>query len=158
MISEQVENRIVLNMGLQKLKQDMGFDQLRFYCRKKSVGRSFHIMTNNDTLGRNAVRSIIEKYLPQAKACGSFTVLPDDTSVLPQNCAKWGFTSGKGYMVDKWGSSYGKPRDDRLYDKIAFMKDPPNTHNICYLPTKGYNCDDNSPTVSAGDKFEIYVR
>ena len=104
MISEQVENRIVDNDGLVKLKQDMGFDQLRFYCRKKSVGRTFHIMTNNDTLGRNAVRSKVESFLPQAQACGSFTALADDTSVLSQNCDKWGYDSG--YRKNKWGSNH----------------------------------------------------
>ena len=158
MISEQVENRIVDNDGLVKLKQDMGFDQLRFYCRKKSVGRTFHIMTNNDTLGRNAVRSMIETFLPRAQSCGSFTALPDDTSVLSQNCAKWGYYSG--YRKDKWGSNYpGSSRKDRLYVRSAFIHEPGKHHFFCCKPVaKQYYCDDRSSTVSAGDKFEIYVR
>ena len=88
MISEQVENRIVDADGLVNLKQDMGFDQLRHYCHKRSVGHTFHIVTNNDALGRSAVRSMIEEFNPPAQACGSFTALPDDTSVLSQNGVK----------------------------------------------------------------------
>ena len=158
MISEQLENRIVDNDGLVKLKQDMGFDQLRLYCRKKSVGRTFHIMTNNDTLGRDAVRSMIETFEPQAQACGSFTALPDDTSVLSKNCGKWGYRNG--FNKDKWGSDYNRELHgkDRLYFRSAFMKTGVRRYFVCYLPTKQYNCDASSPGVSAGDKFEIYVR
>ena len=161
MISEQVENRIVNNDGLVKLKQDMGFDQLRFYCHKKSVGRTFHIMTNNDTLGRNAVRSMIETFKPRAQSCGSFTVLPGDTSVLSKNCAKWGYMNG--FSASVWGSNYpGRKGKDRLYSKSAFWNssDKSKTYFIEYLPppTHKYNCDDSSSTVAAGDTFEIYVR
>ena len=152
MISEQVENRIVKNDGLVKLKQDMGFDQLRFYCRKKSVGRTFHIMTNNDTLGRNAVRSMTETFEPQAQACGSFTALPDDTSVLSQNCAKWGYMSG--FNANRWGSNYpGMYKKNRLYRHPASCAG----HDICFLASC-YTCDSNSAVKSTGDTFEIYVR
>ena len=115
-------------------------------------------MTNIDTLGRNAVRSMIETFKPRALACGSFTALPDDTSVLSQNCAKWGYM--KGYSASVWGSSRrGKQGKDRLYYRSMFWNSisrKKNKYNVGYFPE--YNCDDNSPTVSAGDTFEIYVR
>ena len=41
---------------LNQLKQDMGFTQIRYYCRKASVGRVFHIMTANNDSGYDAVR------------------------------------------------------------------------------------------------------
>ena len=156
MISEQVENRIFDANCLTKLKQDMGFDQLRFYCRKKSVGRTFHIMTKNNTLGQNVVRSMIKKFFPLAHACGSYTVMPDDTSILSQNCLKWGYRNG--YNVNQWGSNY--PRQNgktRLFQRSAFAKINGTRHIISYLPTD-YYCDDFRSTVSAGDKFELYVR
>ena len=157
MISEQVENRIVDRNGLVKLKQDMRFDQLRLYRHKNSVGRTFHIVTDNDTLGRNAVRSMIEEFDPPAQACGSFTLWPDDISVLSQNCAKWGYLNGINANI--WGSNHpGQEGKTRLYFKSALMKDPQGKYFIRYLPPDRYYCDDYSPTVSAGDLFEIYVR
>ena len=158
MISEQVENRIVDNDGLVKLKQDMGFDQLRLYCRKKSVGRTFHIMTNNDTLGRNAVRSMIGTFKPRAQACGSFTALPDDTSVLSKNCGKWGYMGG--FNKGKWGSDFSEAYHgkNRLYLRSAFMQIGTTKYHVTYLPTAKYRCDSKWPKVSAGDRFEIYVR
>ena len=155
MISEQVENRIVVADGLAKLKQDMGFDQLRLYCRKKSVGRTFHIMTNNETRGREAVRSMIVRFYPQAKACRSFTVLPDDNSILSQNCIKWGFMGG--LEANRWGSNYvGMHKSDRLYSRGVFMKGK-SLHRFSCVANM-YKCDDNSAALSAGDTFEIYVR
>ncbi|EDO40612.1 predicted protein [Nematostella vectensis] len=41
-----------------KLKQDMGYDQMRFYCYKESVKRVVHIMTNQDEHGYSAVRGL----------------------------------------------------------------------------------------------------
>ena len=157
MISEQVENRIFDANCLTKLKQDMGFDQLRFYCRKKSVGRTFHIMTKNNTLGQNVVRSMIKKFFPLAHACGSYTVMPDDTSILSQNCLKWGYRQPR-FNVNRWGSNApNKHGKTRLFQKSAFAKINKTMHSISYL-SKQYYCDDSSSSVSAGDKFELYVR
>ena len=156
MISEQVENRIFDANCLTKLKQDMGFDQLRFYCRKKSVGRTFHIMTKNNTLGHNVVRSMIEKFFPQAQACYSYTIMPDDTSILSRNCLKWGYKNR--FRVNRWGSNNRKLfGQKRLFARSALAEINKKKHFISYSPTQ-YYCDDFSSSVSAGDKFELYVR
>ena len=158
MISEQVENRIVNANGLTKLKQDMGFDQLRFYCHQKSVGRTFHIITNNNTQGRDVVRSMVVRFLPQVKACDSFTALPDDNSVLSRSCDKWGYKNGR--EADVWGTNYaGFQGKDRLYYKSAFWsKGKKKGYLSVFIPRPSYRCDSDSPLLSQGDTFEIYVR
>ena len=40
---------------LLQLKQDMGFDQMRFYCFKKSVGKVLNIMTKLNPEGEVVV-------------------------------------------------------------------------------------------------------
>ena len=158
-ISEQTENRFVDADGLTKLKQDMGFDQLRFYCKKKSVGRTVHIMTMNNTLGRDAVRSMIVVFKPRAKACNSFTALYDDTSILSRKCVKWGY-SRDTFEVDLWGSDWsGIDMKMRLYHRSAFWNFGNSTgYFIVFIPKPSYRCDDSSNVVSKGDTFEIYVR
>jgi hypothetical protein len=47
---------IISQRDLLKLKQDMGFTQIRYFCRKASVGRVFHVMTAKSALGLDAVR------------------------------------------------------------------------------------------------------
>jgi hypothetical protein len=42
--------------SLLALKQDMGFTQMRYFCRKASVGRVFHIMTAKNESGFDVVR------------------------------------------------------------------------------------------------------
>ncbi|EDO28308.1 predicted protein, partial [Nematostella vectensis] len=46
---------VVAASSLNDLRTDMGFDQMRFYCHKAAVNRVFHIMTNNDELGKQAI-------------------------------------------------------------------------------------------------------
>jgi hypothetical protein len=47
---------LVNQPGLLQLKQDMGFTQMRYFCRKASVGRVFHIMTAKNESGFDVVR------------------------------------------------------------------------------------------------------
>ena len=121
-ISEQIENRVVLGTALLRLKQELGFDQLRFYCRKKSVARTFHIMTKRDALGLAAFRYLIVNPSPPARACGSFTALPDDTSVLSKNCGKWGYAANRGGYEANWIGHSGYTGSHRLYHRVAFWK------------------------------------
>lgn len=140
--------------ALAQLKQDMGFDQLRFYCRKKKVGRTFHIMTNRNSLGYAAVRFIIEDTSSRAQACGSFTALPDDNSKLTQNCRKWGYSKSAGAEANLIGHSsyFGNVR---IYHRFAFWQDRYYTGFIA----DRYWCDDNrNVALSTGDVFEIFVR
>ena len=154
-ISEQVENRVVRVSALLQLKIDMGFDQLRFYCHKKSVARTFHIMTKRNAAGLDAFRYLIVNPSPRAQACSSFTALPDDTSMLSKNCGKWGYAkNGGGKEVNLIGHS-SNTGPLRLYYKVALWS---GNYYTAFLP-KDYWCDDDTKAaLSAGDTFEIYVR
>ena len=154
-ISEQVENRFVDGTALLRLQKDMGFDQLRFYCHKKSVARTFHIMTKRDAAGVAAFRYLIVNPFPPARACGSFTALPDDTSVLSKNCGKWGYAANRGGYEANWIGHSGYTGSQRLYHRVAFWN---GEHYTGFQP-KHYWCDDNKyAALSVGDTFEIYVR
>ncbi|XP_031559046.1 uncharacterized protein LOC116295393, partial [Actinia tenebrosa] len=79
--------------ALLDIHQKMGFHQIHFYCYKKSVGRVVSIMTKNDTAGQHVIHFFmtlgeVSSVFPTA--CGSFDRLPEDTSILAQNCSLWG--------------------------------------------------------------------
>ena len=139
--------------ALKSLRKDMGFHQLRFRCRKKSIDRTLHIMTTNNTAGHKVLdHFLVTPTWPTA--CNSFERLPDDTSILARNCLKWGHNGGK-VEVNRWGTSH-KYGDTRIYGSaIAWV-------NKYYFTTKAYYCDDfTGATYGAlrvGDIWEIFVR
>jgi hypothetical protein len=91
-----------------KITKKMGFHQIHFYCHKQSVGRVVSIMTKNNTAGQQVdVRYFTDDAFASTTfpdVCGSFDRLPEDTSILAQDCAKWGMDANKKVQVDKWGS------------------------------------------------------
>ncbi|KXJ10593.1 hypothetical protein AC249_AIPGENE26269 [Exaiptasia diaphana] len=142
-----------LTLGaLKKLRKDMGFHQLRFRCRKKSVNRTIHIMTTNNTAGHKVLDHFLVK-TTWPPACGSFERLQDDTSNLTQNCMKWGYNGRK--EVNRWGrnSNYGPTR---LYSASMLWEEK------YYFSIQKYNCDDftgkTSGALNVGDIWEIFVR
>ncbi|KXJ10612.1 hypothetical protein AC249_AIPGENE26268 [Exaiptasia diaphana] len=97
---DEGEGRRIQLTALKNLGNDMGFHQLRFRCRKKSINRTIHIMTTNNTAGHK----VLDHFLVKATwptACGSFERLQDDKSILAQNCLKWGRNGGK-VEVNRW--------------------------------------------------------
>ena len=138
-ISNYTINHQIVPTGVYRtLKEDMGFDQLRFYCFKKTVGRVFHIKTALNQLGEAVVQhftvdSVNEENKP--KACGSFKVYEDDTSVLSQDCSRWGQTS-EGFRQDKWGGLNANGQR-RMFTKLVFTE---GSH--CVQMGGFYSCDD----------------
>ena len=132
--------------GFSKLKEDMGFTQIRFYCFKKAPGRVFHVMTNKDSTGTDVMKFFTTSNTKPV-ACGSFTRLPDDNSSLAVNCNKWGYPGS-----NKWGHSLFV-NQLRLYERpiIWFSKKG-------YRIYKSYRCDDNEDSVSLHDTWQIFVR
>lgn len=138
-----------------QLKQLIRFTQMRYFCRKGSTGRTFHIMTKNDPFGEKAVRYLTEDPYVQPRACGSFVTLPDDNSFLAANCAKWG-NDGKGSECDKWGFHRNKGTF-RVYNDPIFWE---GKHYI-NLKTSVLACDDshsNPAPLSRGDTWQLFVR
>ncbi|KAK3750849.1 hypothetical protein QZH41_007652 [Actinostola sp. cb2023] len=104
------KNTVPLGAAMLDILNKMGFHQIHFYCHKKSVGRVVSIMTKNNTAGQQVVRYFTDDAFAKTTfpdACGSFDRLPEDTSILAQNCDKWGKDSAGTVQVNKWGY-YGK--------------------------------------------------
>ena len=138
-------NQFLLRNGFNQLRKDMGFTQIRFYCFKKKVGRVLHIITNNDANGAKVLK-FFTKSDTMPSACGSFTRLPDDNSILAKNCGKWGYPDS-----NKWGSSVMR-FDKRLYSRPFVWT---NKH---YFKMPLYDCDDDGKPISLGDTWQIFVR
>ncbi|KAK3727593.1 hypothetical protein QZH41_005924 [Actinostola sp. cb2023] len=104
--SNNSQNVVPTGVAMLDILNKMGFHQINFYCHKKSVGRVVSIMTKNNTAGQQVVRYFTDDAFAKTTfpdACGSFDRLPEDTSILAQNCAKWGKDSSGNVQVNKWG-------------------------------------------------------
>ena len=142
---------------LLSLQNDMGFDQMKFYCHKKQVGTVIHIMTNMNPLGEAVVKYFIDINLGTIRplACGSYTVLPDDNSTLSKDCSKlgWNGTHADG----KWSNYIAQNAKHRilmpvkLYGKASFS-----------TRINARSCDDSmgrsESSLSPGDTWGIFVR
>lgn len=154
-LSKYRNNSLFLSVtGLKKLREDMGFDEMRFYCYKKKVGKVIHIKTNKDSLGEAVVKFYtVNAIFP--KACGSFTILPDDTSELSRRCNDWGVPWEN---PKKWGHSSFKD-EDRMYVYPALIfKDGAYIIEFSFIRLL---CDDNLDTYATpayGDEYKIFVR
>lgn len=138
-----------------QLKQLIHFTQMRYFCRKNSTGRTFHIMTKNDPNGKRAVRYLTKDPSVQPRACGSFVTLTDDNSFLAANCAKWG-NDGTSNECDKWGNFRNKG-GFRVYNDPIFWEGKYHIN----LKTSILACDDSytAPApLSPGDKWQLFVR
>ena len=142
---------------LNQLRQDMGFGQVRFYCYKKLVGRTLHIMTKDSPEGELVIRYFTNS-TERPAACGSFTALPDDNSAVSQQCSQWGFHNGA--TDEKWGSSRSIVQD-RLYSEPIWSR-LESKHILRTKPIRSLlYCDDhwdNNIQHSAGDFWLIFVR
>ena len=137
----------------------MGFHQIHFYCHKKSVDRVVSIMTKNNTAGQQVVRYFTDDAFAKTTfpdACGSFDRLPEDTSIMAQNCDKWGKDSAGKVQVNQWGW-HGNRGGGRL-STFPFVMYGTTVHNLGLDP---FTCDDSfeSPQPrNANDKIRISVR
>ena len=138
---------------LAELRNIVGFKQIRFYCHKKKVGTVVHFMTNVSPLGEAVAKYFIDsnRELTRPQACGSYTILTDDSSKLTKSCSKlgWNGTHADG----KWSSpSGGEPllKPMQLRGKFRFHSFPSRR-----------DCDDWKSTdssLSAGDTWAVFVR
>lgn len=161
-ISSYKDNRIkVPSSVLLQLRNDMGFQQLRFYCHKKKVGTMFHIMTNVDPLGEAVVKYLTGDSEASARpqACGSYTVLPDDNSTLSEDCRKVGWN---GTHVDgRWDDDSGLRSKTRIYQALRRNGEQSGDHSLFYTFPRKRNCDDqhdSDDSLSPGDFWAIFVR
>eukprot|EP00794_Sanderia_malayensis_P004392 gene4392-4979_t len=142
--------------GLKSLQDLIQFDQLRFFCHKNNPGRTVHIATKNNDAGKAVVRYFTGCTNAYPTACGSYSTMADDNSMLSQKCNDWGYNGT--YKVNKWGhSGIG---NTRLYDHLMVVAY--KYHWIVPFTTGGrWECDDYTPSgtqVSAGDAWKIFIR
>jgi hypothetical protein len=151
--------------AMSDILQKMGFHQIHFYCHKQSVGRVVSIRTKNNTAGQQVVRFFTYPTggtLDFPAACGSFDRLPEDTSILAQNCGKWGQDQSYNKEINKWGY-YTFHGGKRLGMPFAISTLP--KHFYGYANPPGYPirayCDDEydiPDPYNANDIWRISVR
>ncbi|KAK3732774.1 hypothetical protein QZH41_019197 [Actinostola sp. cb2023] len=161
--SQNDQNIVPTGTAMMDILNKMGFHQIHFYCYKKSVGRVVSIMTKNNTAGQQVVRYFTDDAFAKTTfpdACGSFDRLPEDTSILAQNCDRWGKDSKGRVQVNKWGVMGGN-RGCRLIAHAIIMKTkPPRGFGCRWIIPKSF-CDDSfdSPKpYNAQDTWRISVR
>ena len=120
-----LNHQFLLRHGFSKLKTDMGFTQIRFYCFKKKPGSVFHITTSKNIKGTAVVDFFtVSDTMPEA--CGSFTRFSDDNSTLASICDEWGHPS-----YNRWGHRSYRT-DERLFKRPLFRKGT-NSNNMNFI-------------------------
>ncbi|KAK3739208.1 hypothetical protein QZH41_006709 [Actinostola sp. cb2023] len=148
-----------LGAAMLDILNKMGFHQIHFYCHKKSVGRVVSIMTKNNTAGQQVVRYFTNDAFAKTTfpdACGSFDRLPEDTSILAQNCDKWGRDYSGNVQVNKWGWQ-GNRGPARLSSR-PFAMHGATLHGFGNDP---FMCDDSFEfrhPLNANDTWRVSVR
>lgn len=153
-ISEYGSNNLRLaQSGLMKLRSQLNFTQLRFYCRKLQSGRTFHVATVGNKSGEAVVQYFSGQTDVMPESCDSFRRMDDDNSVLSMNCDRWG--NDNGDYVGKWGH-YKRKNEKRMYDHAAFVAHK----NLWVIGSQHQLCDDKTGdyTLSPGDFWKVYVR
>ena len=140
---------LLVTDGLKNLRSDMGFQQFRFYCRKATPGRVFHIMTKNTSLGEAVVQYFTGNTNVPPQACDSFTALPDDNSTLSGKCMEWGYPT-----KNTWGKNATTPQNIKLYKKLVLWR----TESAVAMGPSDYFCDDLTKNGTDGDTWEFFVR
>ena len=140
---------LLVTEGLKNLRSDIGFQQFRFYCRKATPGRVFHITTKTTSLGEAVVQYFTENTSVPPQACDSFTALPDDNSTLSGECMKWGYPT-----KNTWGKNATTPQNIKLYKKLVLWR----TESAVAMGPSDYFCDDLTKNGTDGDTWEFFVR
>ncbi|XP_031560802.1 uncharacterized protein LOC116296840 [Actinia tenebrosa] len=139
--------------ALLNLKNDMGYTQIRYFCRKVSERRTFHVMTAKNDLGFDVVRYMVINASPFPTVCNSFVRLPDDNSILAVNCDKWGYGKNGARMTNKWGR-YPYNGDWRMYKSPVTWT---GVRLVSFIQGE-YKCEDYNTHAQAGDVWKMFVR
>ena len=141
---------ILVTEGLKKLRSDIGFQQFRFYCRKATPGRVFHITTKTTSLGEAVVQYFTGNTSVPPQACDSFTAQPDDNSTLSGKCMEWGYPTN-----NTWGKNATTPQNIKMYKRLVLWRT--EKHAVA-MGHSDYFCDDLTKNGTDGDTWEFYVR
>lgn len=140
---------LLVTDGLKNLRSDMGFQQFRFYCRKATPGRVFHITTKTTSLGEAVVQYFTGNTSVPPQACDSFTALPDDNSTLSGECKEWGYPT-----KNTWGKNATTSHNIKMYKRLVLWR----TQSAVAMGRSYCFCDDLTKNGTDGDTWEFYVR
>ena len=155
-ISDYHSNKMVIaTSAMKELYEDLNFQQIRFHCRKKSVGRTFHVVTAAKSSGNAVVQyfSGLTDDLPES--CGSYVRMEGDNSKLARQCKKWGSKD----LPRKWSNNRVKRNKagKRLYDHTAYVFYKYHW-NFNMQNNRPFECDDLNKRQSSGDFWKVFVR
>ena len=154
---EQLQNynsndHVLNSKGFVDLRENMGFEQMRFYCHKKIPGKVFHVATKTNTLGEAVIQYFTEKTTTLPQACDSFSTFPDDNSTLSLKCAEWGAVNAPG----TWGKN--KTTALNMCNRLVVWKVNTNNNYVVAMCNNDYFCEDFENQGSPGDEWKVYVR
>ncbi|XP_015755770.1 PREDICTED: fibrinogen alpha-2 chain-like isoform X7 [Acropora digitifera] len=152
-ISDYHSNKMVINTSAMKeLYRNLNFTQIRFHCRKHSVGRTFHVVTAANSSGNAVVQYFSGLTDDFPVSCGSYVLMEDDNSELARRCSEWNHgKSGKwSRSGEDWNSSV-----ERLYNHAAWI---PGLHHWDLKHRNPFECDDTGYRPSSGDFWKVFVR
>ena len=119
-ISDYHSNKMVITTSAMKeLYGDLHFKQMRFHCRKHSVGRTFHVVTAANSSGNAVVQYFSGLTDGFPDSCGSYVTMKDDDSELSKRCSEW--NHGKSGKWSRSGKDWNYSAE-RLYDHAAWIK------------------------------------
>ncbi|XP_044168624.1 uncharacterized protein LOC122952908 [Acropora millepora] len=158
-ISDYQSNKMVITTSAMKeLYGDLNFTQIRFHCRKHSVGRTFHVVTAAKSSGNAVVQyfSGLTDALPDS--CGSYVRMEGDNSRLAWKCEKW----GRKDLLRKWSNRRvkGNKAGKRLYDHAAYIlyQSHWNLNILRFQNKRPFECDDFNKPQASGDFWKVFVR
>ena len=153
-ISDYHSNKMVITTSAMKeLYGDLNFQQIRFHCRKQSVGRTFHVVTAADSSGNAVVQYFSGLTDVEPVSCGSYMRMEDDNSELARRCSEWNHgQSGKWSRTAKdWNSTV-----ERLYNHAAWIK---NKYHWDLVERNRFECDDfKTPSNASAGYWKVFVR
>ena len=160
-ISSYHSNKMVVTKSaMNELRAHLPFTQLRFYCRKQQVGRTFHVITTANSSGEAVVQYFSGQTDVLPYSCGSFVRMKNDNSMLAKLCNQWGIQNGR-LKVGKWSADqYGANHEGRLDNRAAFV--PAGYRWLLGSFRSKWECDDyytrDGLSTVSGDFWKVFVR
>ncbi|XP_074634332.1 fibrinogen C domain-containing protein 1-like [Acropora palmata] len=152
-ISDYHSNKMVITTSAMKeLYRDLHFQQIRFHCRKHSVGRTFHVVTAANSSGNAVVQYFSGLTNVAPVSCGSYVRMEDDNSGLARRCSEW--NHGKSGKWSRTGQDWNYSVQ-RLYNHAAWIV---NLHHWDLVDRNPFECDDYGALSSSGDFWKVFVR
>ena len=136
-ISDSHSNKMVISTSAMKeLYGDLNFQQIRFHCRKHSVGRTFHVVTAANSSGNAVVQYF--------SGLTDVEPMEDDNSELARRCSEW--------YHGKWSLDTATLNDHTafIYGKYHWSLNLQNH--------RPFECDDYGASQSSGDFWKVFVR